>query len=302
MLSRSTTQTLQTLSLSAATILVALLASPYAEAVPIMSATASATINGGAPSSDTDTSATQANAQLLDDLQGEWNTQAASSASGQLGVSSGFLGASGRRADLTSTATWTDVFDYTSGAATFDFFIAEAIIGFEANNVRGLFGNYSVDISLNGVSLFEASASILTVDSTPSDPNGLLLTQTGPQIATFDPNITTGPNPGGAGYRFSAYTGSLALDPLIGTNTLVYTMSAGVRGLIGETGAKASIGDPLNLDLQPPGAGLTIESGPPPTPVPEPDTFVLLLLGLLPVAALATRRRWSGARTPIRSC
>lgn len=252
---------------------------PTANAVPVMTASATAVIDG-AVSADSGTSATQATAQLLDVSRAEWNIQAASSASGQLGVSTGFLGASGRDAELTAVSTWTETFDYSGGAATFDFFIAEAILGFEANNVRGLKGSFEVEISLNGVALFSAGAAAVTIASTPSDPTGIDLTLTGPLTATFDPNITDGPNPGGAGYRFAPFTGSLDLSPLTGSNTLVYSMTVNVDGLIGETGAKASIGDPLNLDLQPPGALLTFDSGPGPTPVTEPGTLALLLLGL----------------------
>ena len=67
-------------------------------------------------------------------------------------------------------------------------------------------------------------------------------------------------------------------------------MSTMVDGLIGETGALASNGDPLNLSQQPAGAKLSVIGGS--HTVPEPNTLVVILLSGL--AMLCSR---SGART-----
>lgn len=279
-----------------------LAASPGAWAAPIMDATA----YGGSSSPMNVTSATSANASVinLDNRDEGYEGQGAADSAGNLGVSAAFLGgAGGNLITVGASATWTETFDYLSGPATFDFFIPGAAIGFEANNVSGLMGSFLVEILLNGSSIFNAGATVTTTSLTPRVETDLSLMQTGTSLTPIFATDIAPPfgepfGLGSAGYRFGPFSGSLALNPLVGiTNEIVYRMSAEVTGNPGETSAIASIGDPLNLNQQNPGVTLsgvtpTTDHHPVSVSVPEPTTLSLLGAGLLAIG-LRRRRRVS---------
>jgi hypothetical protein len=199
-------------------------------------------------------------------------------------VSAEFFGANGTPARITAGASWRDTFSGPS--ARFDFFIPEAAIGFEANNVDDLFGSFFVEVLLNGTSVFSAGTDLRTVDGTPQTEDDLELTHTGTTelTATFDTDIAPSFDLGGAGYRFGAFQGSLDLLGGAGTNTVVYNMRSLVEGLIGETSALAFVGDPLDLEQQP--RGVTLIPGGDGPDVPVPASFWLMFAGL---AALSGR-------------
>ena len=219
--------------------------------------------------------------------QGESEAHAAADDGGHLAAQATFNGAQGQYANIIANATWTETFTATTGSsATFDFFIPQALLGFGANNVSNLNGGFAVDISLNGVSQFSATAEILTTGSFPSTPADMPLVQTGTILtSSFDP-VSVAPG-FGAGYVFNSYGDSLSLAPNVGVNTLVYSMTAFVRGLIGETSAIAYIGDPVNLSLSGgnpgiPGSMLTIDGGVSPMPIPAAVwLFGTALVGLV---------------------
>jgi hypothetical protein len=248
--------------------------SSAAMAATIVGATASAHV-GGTFFTDSDTGSAAASASVVDLIESEYRGQSGATAAGQLGTTAQFFGASGTFATITAAANWTETFDATaSSTATIDFFIPDAAIGFTSNNVPGLIGSYEVAILFNGTSIFDAFGE---VELTSNSPDIFSLDQQGTILsATFASDI---PIDGatGSGYRFGAFSGSLNLSPVAGVNTLEYSMTTMVAGLIGETGALASIGDPLNLAQQPAGANLTVGGGP--SPVPEPNTLVMMLLG-----------------------
>jgi len=277
--------------------------SPSVWAVPIVGACASTLLSGCPPPVYTNTSLTSASESVvnLDSRNEGYVGQGAADSAGNLGVSAAFLGAGGGAITVGASALWTDTFNFVSGPATFDFFIPGAAIGFESNNVPGLSGSFLVDILLNGSSIFSAGAALAM---NPNSPNGaspsvatdLLLTQTGtPLTSTFATNIApsfgTPIGVGSAGYRFGPYSGSLALSPLVGMNTIEYSMQAMVSGSRGETSAIASIGDPLSLSQQPFGATLTVAHAHA-VSVPEPTTLSLLGAGLLAIG-FGRRRRVS---------
>ena len=115
------------------------------------------------------------------------------------------------------------------------------------------------------------------------------LVQTGTILtSSFDP-VSVAPG-FGAGYVFNSYGDSLSLAPNVGVNTLVYSMTAFVRGLIGETSAIAYIGDPVNLSQSGgnpgiPGSTLTISGDISPVPVPAAFwLFGTALIGFIGVS------------------
>ena len=249
--------------------------SSAAMAGTIVGSTASADL-GGTLFLDSDSGSTVVSALVAD---GEYRGQGGATVAGQLGTTASFFGASGTFAKVTGSASWTKTFDAAAGStATFDFFIPEAAIGFISNNVPGLIGSYNVDIVFNGASIFDALGEVQLTGSFPVDPIDFSLDQQGTILsATFADDILIDDEIG-RGYRFGAFSGRLNLSPVAGVNTIEYSMTTMVDGLIGETGALASIGDPLNLAQQPAGANLTVNGGDSPV-VPEPSTLVIMLLG-----------------------
>ena len=265
--------------LTAAITIVACLITPIAEAATVNT---SASIAFGSsppyPSNppaavlDTDPGPASADARVSGP-RGESDANGVAIDSGHLAAQATFNGAQGRYTNVIANATWSETFTANAGSsATFDFFIPQALLGFGANNVSNLNGGFAVDISLNGVSQFSATAEVLTTGSFPSTPADMPLVQTGTILTSSFNSGSVAPG-FGAGYVFNSYGDSLSLAPIAGDNTLVYTMSAFVRGLIGETSAIAYIGDPLSLSQSGgnpgiPGSSLTIDSGVPPVPVP----------------------------------
>lgn len=266
---------------------------PAVTALPIMDAAARATLNSVplTPVSDTDT--VEATASIVDP-DGEYAGRGASDSSGRLAASADFYGASGTRAIIEGEATWTETFDSSAGAsAIFDFFIPGAAIGFWANNVPGLIGSYNVDILFNGTSVFNAYSEVQTLVGTPVSESDLSLTQSGTVLnASFASDVAPGFGGNEAGYRFDPFNGSLDLTAIDGTNTISYSMYAVVDGLIGETSAIASIGDPLNLSQQPAGVTLTSDTDTPPGPAPVPEPATMLLFGTGFLGLAAARRKF----------
>lgn len=240
---------------------------------------------------DIDPGPTSASAQVSGP-RGESDAHAAADDGGHLAAQATFNGAQGQYTNVIANAAWTENFTANAGSsATFDFFIPQALLGFGANNVSNLNGGFAVDISLNGVSQFSATAEILTTGSFPSTPADMPLEQTGTILTSSF--ISGSVAPGfGAGYVFNSYGDSLDLAPVAGDNTLVYTMSTFVRGLIGETSAIAYIGDPLSLSQSGgnpgiPGSTLTVDGGVPPVPVPA----AIWLFGTALVGFIGISRR-----------
>lgn len=261
-----------------------------ARAVPVATAEAVATINGIA-TTDTDPGPASAFASQVDPGSfSQFSATAASNAAGQLGVTAEFFGAAGVRANLTATATWTETITSSADSEVeFDFFIPGGAIGFQANNVPGLSGGFFVEVLFNGSPVFISTAEVQTLDNSPVDEADYLLNQEGTALpATFATGVAPGFDDGGSGFLFGALSRTLILTPIVGDNTIQYTMRAEVDGLIGETAALASIGDPLNLSQSGPGSSVTIIPGG--AQVPEPTTTVLLLAGLVGTA----RRRRAG--------
>jgi hypothetical protein len=239
--------------------------------------------------SDSDTSSSAASAVVEGD---EHTGRGAAEVGGKLAVSAGFFGANGIQASISGGSSWTDSF--SGPRARFDFFIPEAAIGFEANNVNDLFGSVFVEILLNGVRVFSAGADVRALAGTPRTPDDVELTQTGTTdlVGSFATDIAPSFGLGGAGYGFAAFTGSLDLLGDVGTNLVEYRMSSLVEGLIGETSALAFVGDPLNLSQQPGGVSLT-PGGDVPT-VPEPAPIWLMLMGLAALAGKLVRSQRIG--------
>lgn len=262
-------------------LLLAAFCAPVANAVPVVTAEATATL-GGVPFSDSDAGLATADAVVEG---GEHAGRGAANVGGKLGVSAEFFGASGTQATITAGSSWTDSFSGPS--ARFDFFIPAAAVGFWANNVPRLSGSFFVEILLNGVSVFSAGANARTLVGTPRFPGDIELIQTGTTnlVATFATDVAPTFGLGGAGYRFEAFSGGLDLLGGVGDNTVEYRMSSLVEGLIGETSALAFVGDPLSLSQQPGGVSLT--PGNDGATVPAPAPIWLMLIGL---AALAGRR------------
>lgn len=236
---------------------------------------------------DSDPGPDSANARVTDP-RNEAEAHGVATTGGQLAANANWNGAQGQRAHVSATATWEEQFVATAGSsAEFSFHIPQALIGFGANNVRNLYGGFSVDISLNNSSVFSASASVLTTGAFPSTAADMPLVESGPLTWSFS---STDVEPGfGAGYVFDPFTGLLNLDPVDGDNTLSYTMTAFVIGLIGETSAIAYIGDPLSLsqsggNSQLPGSTLTLSESI--SPVPVPGAVWLFATGVIGIFGL----------------
>lgn len=227
----------------------------------------------------------------------EARATAAADDSGRLATLAEFSGANGTQATVTATANWSETFAASAGtAAKFDFFIPGGAIGFEANNVGPLAGGYRVEIKFNGAQVFLATGEVVTTNNTPEDPGHVMLTQTGTIIGSSFANGISDDIFGspGAGYRFDPFTGSLDLVAIDGDNTISYTMTVFVQGLIGETSALASIGDPLDLSVNP-GVDLQVDTEPPPQqitidvkPGSDENPINLKSKGVIPVAVLGS--------------
>ena len=213
----------------------------------------------------------------------EHSGQAEVDSAGNIEVTSQFFGANGDDAQITSTASWTEAFNFAAGdTATFDFFIPGGVIAFEANNVSGLVGSFGVAVLLNGNDIFSTFTEVTTSVGTPTQESDLAVSESG---TTLTRTFATGPAAGfgltGAGFSFGPYTGSLdlATDAVVGTNTLLYVMQSEVSPFIGETSAIASIGDPLGLNTGSPPGSASLTSGPA-IAAPAPAPLALLLIGL----------------------
>lgn len=250
----------------------------------------------GVETTDDNSSPASASA-LAQDPGGEAQAQSAADVGGQLGASASFFGAGGDQAEVSASASWSESFISTAGSsAQFDFFIPGAAIGIQANNVCCLQGGYDIKIQFNGDDIFSATGVLTQVpepsgfNNFPSDPDDVNLVQTGTILApTFTNGIAEwfgGPG-NGAGYLFGSFGDSLTLNPQDGDNFLIYTMDVFVLGLIGETSAIASIGDPFALTQNGPdpsimGATLSFGGGPSPVPLPAGVwLFATALLGLV---------------------
>lgn len=237
---------------------------------------------------DNETSPTSASAQA-DDPRGEASGLAASDDSGRLAASASFSGANGTFATVQADATYSETFTGTAGSpGMLKFFIPGATIGFSANNVAPLLGGYEVKVSFNGDTLFSSTADVETLSGSPVIESDLLLTQSG---TILDSSFATGLIGFGlpdAGYVFDSFTRTLDLPSITGDNIITYSMRVFVEGLIGETAAIASIGDPLDLS-QNPGVELTIGSTVPPVPVPA--AVWLFGTALIGFVGLSRRRK-----------
>ncbi len=273
-------------------VVIAAFAFPIANAATI-SATAETNVNA-VIMTDTDNGPGSALAQASDV---EADALAAADDSGRLATSAAFSGANGTQAVITATASWSDTFSAAAGTpARFDFFVPGGAIGFEANNVKPLKGGYTIEIEFNGAQVFFASGEVETADGSPEDLDDVVLTQTGTVIgSTFANGISDDifASPG-AGYLFDAFRGSLDLVTISGDNTITYAMTVFVEGLIGETSALASIGDPLDLTVNP-GIDLQLDSGPVPQqveidikPGSDENPINLKSNGVIPVAVLGS--------------
>lgn len=270
-------------------LLTILLGTVSSTAVAITTTTATALAQSSAISlTDTNTSPTSASALVTNN---EVRGQSVSNASGHLATSASFYGFCCQVTNVSAEASWTETFVATAGStAQFNFFIPGAAIGFNANNSGPLSGGYSVEILLNGVSQFLATADVTTTVGTPKTAADLSLTQTGTILnSTFATGIAQTMVLEGAGYRFDAFGGSLNLSPVTGDNILTYSMSVFVNGPIGETSAVASIGDPLNLS-QSPAEGVTFSIDNSTSPVPVPAAIWLFGSGLIGLIGLARRK------------
>lgn len=225
------------------------------------------TVVQGNITTDSETSPTSASAQAIDP-RGEASGLAASDDSGRLAASASFSGANGTFATVRADASYSKTFTSTAGSLDmFKFVIPGATIGFSANNVAPLLGGYEVKVLFNGATLFSSKADVETVSGSPVEESDLSLTQSG---TILDSSFATGLFGFGlpdAGYVFDSFTGIFDLPSITGDNVITYSMSVFVDGLIGETAAISSIGDPLDLS-QNPGVELTIGSTVPPVPVP----------------------------------
>jgi MYXO-CTERM domain-containing protein len=245
---------------------------------------------------DSDNSPGSAFAQATD-ADNEALATAAADDSGRLATSAEFSGSSGTQALVTATSSWSETFSASAGSnAKFDFYIPGGAIGFEANNAGPLEGGYRVEIEFNGAQVFLATGDVAATSKTPETADHVSLTQTGTVIgSSFDNGISDDifGSPG-AGYRFDEYIGSLDLVSIDGDNTISYTMTVFVQGLIGETSALASIGDPLDLTVNP-GVDLQVDTAPPPQqvtvdvkPGSDENPINLKSKGVIPIAVLGS--------------
>jgi len=184
--------------------------------------------------------------------------------------------------DLTSSITYVDTVMNTSGSAqnyTFDFNIAagQLSVSGEPNIAEFVRANYSINIFVNGSSVFSSAAAI-SLDNTVTSFNG-------------DSVLSGTLAADGRSYSWSDYFGSIDLGPYAAGESLTFeyimttraygnafadaSFGCGIEcGEVSPEGSTARIGDPINL------SGIGGFTTSPVTSVPEASSLLLLTLGL----------------------
>jgi len=274
-----------------------LLTTAWADTITV-TASANGTGSDGVPDSASDSSTTGTASARADIRDGFARSTISTSGAGAV-TASGLFGGSPN--SLGAVATYERVIMNTSGSAQdffFDFTISPALLRIYDNAGVNEFSSqqnrmsFAIDISFAGLSLFDAAATMR------GGSKGHVLEETGTDLggvfSIVTPTAARDRDWLEAQYRFGGFTGTLDLGTLAAGSsaTLLYTMSATLSTLTGETGGAASIGDPFDLSGTP---GLSGEirsepaGGPSPDPIPEPGTLLLCLAGL--GAGVVWRRR-----------
>ncbi len=168
---------------------------------------------------------------------------------------------------IVASTTWSEsVTNNTAGPASysFTFFITPAELwigdyaGASASNPLAPQANFDLSITVNGQVVFEAGAELR------GGFNGHVLTESG---TSLNPALTPDPLPPFTaifGYIFDSYIDVLSLGTFNPgeTVTVEYQMQASVSAPGFETGARAQVGDPFDLDGTPGFTGSIIPDSP----------------------------------------
>ena len=178
--------------------------------------------------------------------------------------------------EMSASATWSDTMTNTGAIATgydFDFTITPAILAAGSNNSTST-AQFAIDILLDGISIFDAGATLEHTFFTSS------LTETG--STSLNPTFNLVTDIFGTdvdSYTFDGLESTLSLGTLAPGESLTVEYIMTVMTFHGgEAGAFATVGDPFDINGNPGFSGGIVAA-----PVPVPAAFWLLISALLPL-------------------
>lgn len=198
---------------------------------------------------------------------------------------------------LQAEAVFTETVTNNTGVAqtvNFNFVIAPIVLELERSSRYGVgtpsVALYDIDIALDGAGIFQSGAQLQGLnnfvqlfDDADTNPD-----------ATDLGGVVTGPTTetGRTTATFNGFIGAIELGVLDAGEEfeLTYRMLAQTSGRETESGGRASIGDPLNFDTTPGIATMFEFLDTDPVPVPEPPTWLMMLVGLTAVGTFRRRR------------